>query len=142
MNTIRVLLTVGSLVFILPTAGVTQSNEVGRCFGGPFCAARFDANQDGTVTQDEIADLRTTHFTTADRNQDGYLTTDERPGLPNQGPGRGRMLARLDTDHDGRLSKAEFVTFVPPRLMGMGPSVAPCAGPGWGRGWRHGARAW
>ncbi|MBF0632304.1 MAG: EF-hand domain-containing protein [Magnetococcales bacterium] len=140
MNTIRVLLTVGSLVFILPTEGVAQSNEIGGCFGRPICATRFDANQDGIVTQDEIADLRTTHFTTADRNQDGYLTADERPGLPNHGAGRGRMLARLDTDHDGRLSKAEFLAFVPPRLMGMGPGVTPCAGrgPNWGRG----ARAW
>lgn len=119
MNTtrIRIILTLGALIISLPDTAWGQPAWNGFRTG-PACCAAADANQDGTVTREEWTTLRGAHFDTADRNRDGYLTPDELPGLPGRHPGMGRRIPGLDRDRDGRLSKEEFLAFVPPRWAG------------------------
>lgn len=143
MNVTRMLLTFGSLALIIPTVGLTETIGTGGNSGRFPCAIGFDANHDGNITRAEVMAMRSAHFDTADRNGDGYLTVDELSGLPRRGPGMGRgaLLARMDTNHDGRLSKEEFVNFVPPRLaaMGLGERDAVASPDAWMRpGWRYG----
>lgn len=78
-----------------------------------------DANGDGAIDRAEAAKSPrlAEKFDQLDRNRDGRLTADERPqgkgmhGDGRRGPGgygkRGGM-ERLDTDGDGRISRAEF----------------------------------
>lgn len=95
----------------------------------------IDANKDGKVTQDELAAFRTAEFAAADTNADGALSAEELSArmlqkmLARQGArmienmdadgngtlsvdemGDGPMagnFARIDTDNDGAISKAE-----------------------------------
>lgn len=104
---------------------------------GPRGMRWADANGDGMITRTEAISAVTAHFDKVDTNKDGKVTRDEldaarkahraarmarfgdrgdhphgrhgmRPGGPG-GPGRpGGMLADLDADRDGKLSRAEF----------------------------------
>ena len=47
-------------------------------------------------------------WTDADSNRDGYLSKDELVPYPTLG----QDFDRIDTDHDGKLSKAEFSTWM------------------------------
>ena len=88
-----------------------------------------DADKDGKVTRAEFLAGAEARFAKLDANKDGVLTADEMhagrgkfghrfggaPGLmPQDSPSPmgqgmgGRMLDRLDTDKDGKISKAEF----------------------------------
>jgi Ca2+-binding EF-hand superfamily protein len=88
-----------------------------------------DADKDGKVTRTEFLASAEARFAKLDTNHDGALTSDElragrgkfgrrfgaAPGLMPQDSARpmgrgmgGRMLDRLDTDKDGKISKAEF----------------------------------
>ncbi|MBF0603224.1 MAG: EF-hand domain-containing protein [Nitrospirae bacterium] len=143
MNATRIVSMFGSLAVIIPTIGLSHPMDSRVNSGVRPCPIGFDANRDGKVTRDEVRAIRSDHFVTADRNGDGTLTVDEYSALPHQGAmmGRGRMLARLDADHDGRLSKTEFANFVPPRLaaMGLGENGVVSSSDTWMRhGWRGG----
>ena len=95
----------------------------------------FDADKDGKITQEELAAHRTAEFAAADTNSDGSLSAEELQAhmlaqmlarqsarmidnLDNDGNGslsaeemgEGPMaanFARIDTDNDGAISKAE-----------------------------------
>lgn len=95
----------------------------------------IDADQSGTITQDEIATFRATEFAAADTNKDGSLSAEELQAhilarmLARQSArmienmdddGNGSLsleemregplaanFARIDTDNDGAISKAE-----------------------------------
>ncbi|MGL4313255.1 MAG: EF-hand domain-containing protein [Sphingomonas sp.] len=98
--------------------------------GKGWSAHHGDANGDGTVTRDEFLANAARHFDEMDANHDGKITPDEiaaareahgmrHPGGPGgpdgadmppppgnpHGPG---FLERLDTDKDGKISRAEF----------------------------------
>ncbi|MBF0109810.1 MAG: EF-hand domain-containing protein [Magnetococcales bacterium] len=125
MNIKRFFGTFGTLALILPVPGMLQSAPVDPNPVAWACPRNCDINRDKTVTRDEVITMRTQRFTMADRNGDGYLTIDERFAFPRfgRGMGHGRMWAIMDRDGDGRLSKTEFVDFVPPPLaatMGQG----------------------
>ncbi|HEY0628119.1 MAG TPA: EF-hand domain-containing protein [Sphingomicrobium sp.] len=76
--------------------------------------ARSDTNRDGRITRAEYADSRARMFERLDRNRDGTI---------NQADAGGRRLARrsgggerlkqlaefMDTNNDGRVTRAEFV---------------------------------
>ena len=78
----------------------------------PTAATRpnVDANRDGVIDRTEAA----THprlarqFDRLDRNRDGRLGPEERGHRGEHGPRRHGGLERLDSDHDGRISRGEF----------------------------------
>lgn len=108
--------------------------------GGPPHGMKWaDANEDGVITRAEAANAATSHFDKIDANKDGKVTRDEmiaareahrgamrahfgdrgdgprghrgrHHGGPDGPGGPGGMLAHLDTDRDGKISRAEFDT--------------------------------
>jgi Ca2+-binding EF-hand superfamily protein len=102
---------------ILPLAGLLllaplASPLLAQSTAVPATRPTLDANRDGVVDRAEAARAPrlAERFDSLDRNKDGRLTADERP----QHQGRGKRhdrhggLERLDSDHDGRISRAEF----------------------------------
>jgi hypothetical protein len=75
--------------------------------------AQADLNHDGIVTRAEFQKSRAARFRQLDFNHDDYLSqADIPPGLNLIHPNTARiaqMLAQFDTDHDGRVSLAEFI---------------------------------
>lgn len=81
----------------------------------PRTRASLDANRDGAIDRTEAAKAPrlAARFEQLDRNHDGRLARDERHGVRHRGGKRhGGMhrggIERLDTDKDGRISRAEF----------------------------------
>lgn len=81
----------------------------------PRAHEKLDANGDGVVTKAEAAKFPklTERFDQLDRNKDGKLAGDELPmrraGMRGHGMrGHGGGMRGLDTDHDGRISRAEM----------------------------------
>jgi Ca2+-binding EF-hand superfamily protein len=71
-----------------------------------------DANHDGNITRAEYVAARAAKFDELDRNHDGFLTEADFPRLKKAGGERAEkfqaMLQKLDTDHDGKVSRDEF----------------------------------
>jgi Ca2+-binding EF-hand superfamily protein len=72
-----------------------------------------DTNGDGVITREEFKVARERAFTRLDRNGDGYIDKDD---LSSRLAGRRnalerltQLVAQLDKDGDGRVSKTEFV---------------------------------
>jgi Ca2+-binding EF-hand superfamily protein len=76
--------------------------------------ARADVNHDGLIMRAEFQAVVIDRFRQLDRNGDGFLSQDDVPeGLRRMHPGTPRLtqwLERFDTDHDGKVSLAEFIT--------------------------------
>ena len=94
---------------------IGQRMEGWRGKAGDALFRRADEDQDGRISREEWP-LPPEQFDRFDRNHDGFLTPDE---LTPQGPRRERdgerggeagaaFLARYDTDHDGKVTAAEF----------------------------------
>ena len=93
----------GLLLALLSAPVFAQAEGAGR--------TRLDANGDGAVDRTEASHRPhvAKNFDALDRNKDGRLTADERPrhhGGKHRG-GHGGM-ERMDSDKDGRISRAEF----------------------------------
>jgi hypothetical protein len=71
-----------------------------------------DANSDGKITRDEFRGARAKTFGKLDRNSDGFVDEKDKPRrLRARQQDDERMAAlrkELDTDGDGRVSRAEF----------------------------------
>lgn len=71
-----------------------------------------DANHDGVVTRAEYAAWRTAQWQRMDRNGDGFFTRDDLPAMLRD-RWDSQRIAKLredfDRNHDGRISRAEFV---------------------------------
>lgn len=88
--------------------------------GGPMGPRleELDANKDGKITKAEIDAMEVKTFTEADTNKDGFVTSEEMTAhhearmeemrRARMKEHQDRMLAKLDTDKDGRISEAEF----------------------------------
>jgi Ca2+-binding EF-hand superfamily protein len=111
--------------------------------------ASADANKDGKISKAEYMAQAAARFAKMDANGDGKITPDEmkamgqrmREGRGGRGPGsggggggapmgagpmsgghmghHGGMLARLDTDHDGKISHAEAIAQAEARFAKM-----------------------
>ena len=84
---------------------------------GPRPGAMFenaDANHDGSIARDEFIAARAEAFAKLDQNSDGVIDDADRRNPPREG-GRGeRMMARVDANSDGKISKDEFVNGATP----------------------------
>jgi Ca2+-binding EF-hand superfamily protein/Tol biopolymer transport system component len=99
-----------------------------RNFSGDSLSAflRFDLNQDGSVDQDELlAHCDTWQRSMAirlirgfDENKDGKLSAREYHGSPFADNSSDWYLLRVDANHDGLLSWAEFRIETPPWVVG------------------------
>lgn len=71
---------------------------------------RYDANQDGKITKDEIAAARKASLAKYDADKDGQLSLDEFQGLFNEIMRHRmvRMFQKLDRDGDAKVSEAEI----------------------------------
>lgn len=102
----------------------------------------WDTDGDGTLSDEEkaaaqaairarIVEQRTRRFDELDDNEDGVLDADELAGIPGINPDRlTRILAHLDKDDDGMITKEEFLSALRPAggappLPGGGPPTPP-----------------
>lgn len=99
-------------ILMLAVAAASTSALALAQTAAPGAHPRPDANGDGVVTKAEAAQLPrlAEKFDQLDRNKDGKLSGDEMPmhrqGMRGQ-DGKARGLRALDTDGDGRISRAE-----------------------------------
>ena len=116
----RVLPLAGGLLLLAPLSFATLS-ATAQSTDAPRARVQLDANGDGAIDRGEAAKAprMAERFDQLDRNKDGRLTRDERGhgvrhpgGKRHGGMHRGGMhhegMQRLDTDKDGRISRAEF----------------------------------
>lgn len=100
-------------ILMLAVAAASTSALALAQTAAPGAHPRPDANGDGVVTKAEAAQLPRLagRFDQLDRNKDGKLSGDEMPmhrqGMRGQ-DGKARGLRALDTDGDGRISRAEM----------------------------------
>jgi Ca2+-binding EF-hand superfamily protein len=73
--------------------------------------ASADMNGDGVVTRAEFVAARAAGFSKYDRNGDGFIDEDDVPRRMRKrvGDRLDGLIDRFDTDHDRRISRAEFV---------------------------------
>lgn len=92
----------------------------------PFAAFDFaavDANKDGKVTPEEIDAFRAAEITAADTDGDGLMTAAELSAVHLQRmQGRAteaaqKMIDRMDSDKDGKVSTAEMLARNAPKTM-------------------------
>ena len=71
---------------------------------------RYDTNQDGKITKDEITAARKASITKYDADKNGQLSLDEFQGLFNEIMRHRmvRMFQKLDRDGDAKVSEAEI----------------------------------
>lgn len=134
----KTILAAAAVAALVAGTAIAQQQMPGDHGGKPHGWARMlekvDTNRDGAISVDEAMAAAKARFTKTDANNDGKITEQEAmawreqhmgrmkahaaggPG-PDGGPegwrGRGRggpggMVARLDRDGDGRLTRAEF----------------------------------
>ncbi len=109
----RILKLTAALTLIFALAASVAVAQGPRGAAGLF--ERLDADQDGQITRAEAEAHRDTRFAEADADGDGFLTATEMlaqwrtrasDGVPSKRIAR--IIDRLDTDDDGRLSAAEM----------------------------------
>jgi len=94
----------GAAAFAGQAAPADQGAPRGGGRGGMMM--RADTNGDGMISRAEFMAQADARFARMDKNGDGVITADEMGGMASRGPGGGLMAA--DTNHDGKISRAEF----------------------------------
>ncbi|KAF1055434.1 MAG: hypothetical protein GAK43_00228 [Stenotrophomonas maltophilia] len=100
-----------ALLLSTSAAGVALAADTPASAPSPRLA-KLDTNGDGVIDRQEAAAAPwlAQHFDQLDKNKDGKLSADELPhwkrGHRGLG-GHGERWAKLDTDKDGRISRAE-----------------------------------
>ncbi len=97
-------------------AATTPASSDPAADGQQAPRAKLDSNGDGSVDRAEAAKYPRLagKFDELDKNKDGKLSKEEMPrhgdrkhGRDGHGEGRREAMAKLDTDKDGRISRAE-----------------------------------
>lgn len=96
------------LCAVLLAGGAAVAKSADR--GMPLLFDAMDANGDGQITRDEMASQRMARFEDADADGDGALSFEE---LEAEARTRAtdhveRMMERLDSNEDGKLTPAEL----------------------------------
>ena len=103
------MLAAAALLALLSTSSMAQMMRR----GGEGMFDRADANNDGSVTKEELIAARGQQFAKLDRNSDGYLDSNDVPkrlAERRKQSGGGEMQGgQFDTDGDGKVSKDEFI---------------------------------
>jgi len=108
----------GSMTGAAALAGQAAPADQGTPAGrGAGMMMRADTNGDGKISRAEFAAMSEQRFTRMDKNGDGAVTADELGDMAGRGPGGGVMAA--DTDHDGKVSHAEFTAMATARFARM-----------------------
>lgn len=108
----------GSMTGAAALAGQAAPADQGTPGGrGAGMMMRADTNSDGKISRAEFAAMSEQRFTRMDKNGDGEVTADELGDMAGRGPGGGVMAA--DTDHDGKVSHAEFTAMATARFARM-----------------------
>ena len=75
---------------------------------------KADTDGDGRISRAEFVAARTANFAKFDRNGDGVITRDDFSSIlkfrPQAATRIDAMMAEMDTDHDGKVTRAEFAT--------------------------------
>lgn len=82
--------------------------------GGNWLLAKYDLNGDHRITQDEIASKKLSIFRHMDADGDGGVSFDEYETMDSAKRFallKARFL-KLDSDHDGRVSEAEYSSYM------------------------------
>ncbi len=102
-------------VAALGTAGAYERKGGGDGHQGPrFNFEMLDANSDGKITPEEMAEHRAAEFDARDADDDGFLSKEELAAAivermkQNMDQRIDRMLERRDADDDGKISLAEL----------------------------------
>lgn len=97
-------------ILMLAVAAASTSALALAQTAAPGAHPRPDANGDGMITKAEAAQFPRLagRFDQLDRNKDGKLAADEMPMHRGGKDGKARGLRALDTDRDGRISRAEM----------------------------------
>ncbi len=99
-----------STMLIATGSYVALAKPGGGFRGGEMMFDRFDANQDGTITQEEVEQAKADQFATMDADGDGELTQIEieegRQKLKEER--KAERFSRLDKNGNGALSLDEF----------------------------------
>jgi hypothetical protein len=110
MKTVSILAALGLacaalVVYADPASGPQGGAHPHRHGGFAQLMKAADANGDGVLTRDEALAFAAKRFDAIDANHDGQVTADEVRASFQQK--RAQRWAKLDTDGDGRISKAE-----------------------------------
>lgn len=107
------------LTLAAATLGLLGASVALAAGPGPFGKGpglmKLDANGDGVITREEVAAARAKRFAKRDANGDGVITAAELDAAimkrleKRKARLRYRLLARLDADGDGKVTKDEFV---------------------------------
>lgn len=114
----------------------------------------LDTNGDGAITLEEVLARHATRFARMDKNADGAIDTADFDAIAKENTDYWvkRVMKRLDTDKDGKISKAEAEKMAGSGrggMLGFGPDDGEGRrgegrrgeGRGEGRGWGHGRRS-
>jgi hypothetical protein len=99
---------VGGMLF-----ACTVSAAMAQMRDGPGMFEHANTNHDGLVSLDEFKAARSDAFAKRDKNSDGVIDDTDMPKLASARPkvreAVERMSAKLDLDHDGRITQQEFI---------------------------------
>lgn len=100
------------LAWLAAAAALVATPVFAQQAGGALAMLRAaDANRDGSITRAEAQFARGAMFGRLDADHDGYLSQTERTHGDDSAAGAGRRsLDGADTNHDGRISRAEMTS--------------------------------